>query len=520
MKMSAATTSDRRLVLFSVAVVGTVAIAAAPTPETLSRPGQYALATLFYAGLLWVTRGLPLPVTALSIPAVLTVFGIYTDLGDALESFADPLIFLFLVGFMLANALQKYGIDRRIALGLMTRMGSSARRLILAIMLATAFLSMWVSNTATTAMMTPIALGVLGQVIGRDDVRTADADRQFSNMQIATLLGTAYAASVGGVGTLVGTPPNVVVVAYLDRLIDYQITFADWLLIGLPVVVVTLPLVWYVLTFQLYPPEVDDVEDARAEARRVLEAEGGLDERGRRVAVIFAVTAVLWVVGGLGRFVRPYLPADVYTTLFGGSGPTLLGVDGHQGLLYFVLVGLYAIPALVLADAVDWDDLEDIDWGTIVLFGGGLSLAGGLEKTGAIEWLAGLFFDALLGAPVVLVVGAVVLFVILLTEMTSNTATMNIIAPLLIGIGSALAGTLELESTAAAVFLGVSGTIAASYAFALPVATPPNGIVFGSGHMKQDHMLRAGMVLNVVMTLVLTLLISLLFYFVWPAILW
>jgi sodium-dependent dicarboxylate transporter 2/3/5 len=511
-------TQPRRVAVFVFASVGTLAIAVLPQPTGLSLAGQYAIATMFFAGVLWVTRALPLAVTALSIPVLLTGFGIYNRLTPALHGFADPLIFLFLAGFMLANALQKYNIDRRIALWMMSRLGWSPRLLVLAIMLATAFLSMWVSNTATTAMMTPIALGVLGQVLGRENV--AGTEQPFSNMQIATLLGTAYAASVGGVGTLIGTPPNAVLVGYLDQFLDYQLTFADWLVIGLPIVVVTLPVVWWFLTFVLYPPEVTDVTAARSEADRYLVEEGALGPRGRRVAVIFTATATLWVLGGLGGVFEGAVPPRLHTTLFGGDGTSLFGTDGHRGLLYFPLVGLYAIPALVLANTVDWDDLEDIDWGTILLFGGGLSLANGLATTDATEWLAETVFQTVVDAPVLIVVAAVVLFVILLTEMTSNTATTSIIVPLLISIGGVLAATLGLDRVAAAIFLAVAGTIAASYAFALPVSTPPNAIVFGSGHIKQEHMLRAGMLLNVLMTILLTLLITLLFYTVWPRVLW
>jgi len=512
----------RKLLAFVVAVIGTAAIAAAPSPEGLSIRGQYAIATMFFAAVLWVTGVIPLAVTALSIPVLLTAFGVYSGIDPALAGFADHLIFLFIAGFMLANALQKYNIDRRIALWIMTKMGSSPRRLILAIMLATAFLSMWVSNTATTAMMTPIALGVLAQVIGREQVLEADGDdaEAFSNMQIATLLGTAYAASVGGVGTIIGTPPNAVVVTQLDAMLDYSIGFGEWLLIGLPIVAITLPLVWYVLTFRLYPPEIDDVSGAREQAREYLREEGSLSPRGRRVAYIFTATAGLWVLGGFDLLFEGWLPAAWYTTLFGGSGTTIFGVEGHQGLLYYVMVGLYAIPALVLADTVEWEDLVDIDWGTILLFGGGISLADAFETTGATRWIAESVFGSLTGQPIVLVVAAVVLLVILLTEMTSNTATSAIIVPILIGIGGVFAATLGLSDVAAAVFLAVSGAVAASFAFALPVATPPNAIVFGSGHLKQRHMMRAGMVLNVLMTAVLTGLIWLLFQFVWPSVLW
>ncbi|MDQ2054268.1 MULTISPECIES: SLC13 family permease [Halobellus] len=533
--------TQKRLILFAVAILGTAVIAAAPSPEGLSIRGQYAVATMFFAGFLWVTGTLPLAVTAVSIPFVLTALGVYDDLDTALVGFADHLIFLFIAGFMLANALQKYDIDRRIALWMMSKMGSSPRRLVAAVMLATAFLSMWVSNTATTAMMTPIALGVLTQVLGREDVAAAAADPSadidadvatdgstgtvgvadsFTNLQISMLLGTAYAASVGGVGTLIGTPPNAILAAQLNEILGYEIGFAQWLLIGLPIVFVTLPLVWYILTYQIYPPEVSNVESAREEAAKYLEEEGALSTRGKRVAYIFTATAGLWVLGGLGDLVGPFLPSVWATTIFGGGGMTVFGVEGHQGILYYVMVGLAAIPALVLADTMEWDELVDIDWGTILLFGGGIALADALAATGATNWIADTVFSSLTGAPIVVVVGVVVLLVIFLTEMTSNTATATIIIPILISIGSVFAATLGLAEVSAAVFLAVSGAVAASFAFALPVATPPNAIVFGSGYIEQRHMMKAGVILNLVMTAVLTGLIWLLFRFVWPVVLW
>jgi len=533
--------TQKRLILFAVAILGTAVIAAAPSPEGLSIRGQYAVATMFFAGFLWVTGTLPLAVTAVSIPFVLTAFGVYDDLDTALVGFADHLIFLFIAGFMLANALQKYDIDRRIALWMMSKMGSSPRRLVAAVMLATAFLSMWVSNTATTAMMTPIALGVLTQVLGREDVAAAAADPSadidadvatdgstetvgvadsFTNLQISMLLGTAYAASVGGVGTLIGTPPNAILAAQLNEILGYEIGFAQWLLIGLPIVFVTLPLVWYLLTYQIYPPTVSNVESAREEAAKYLEEEGELSTRGKRVAYIFTATAGLWVLGGLGDLFGPLLPSVWATTIFGGGGMTVFGVEGHQGILYYVMVGLAAIPALVLADTMEWDELVDIDWGTILLFGGGIALADALAATGATNWIADTVFSSLTGAPIVVVVGVVVLLVIFLTEMTSNTATATIIIPILISIGSVFAATLGLAEVSAAVFLAVSGAVAASFAFALPVATPPNAIVFGSGYIEQRHMMKAGVILNLVMTVVLTGLIWLLFRFVWPVVLW
>ncbi|AUG47769.1 anion transporter [Haloarcula taiwanensis] len=515
MTWSGRTRPRRTAAAIAVALASTAVIAAVPTPSGLDIAAQYALATMAFAAILWVTDALPLPVTALLIPVLLTVFGIYTEMEAALSGFADPLIYLFVAGFMLAKALQTHNIDRRIALHLISWMGRSPRLLILAIMVATAVLSMWVSNTATTAMMTPVALGVLAEVVGRDV-----PDGETSNMRVATLLGTAYAASVGGVGTLIGTPPNVVAVAFLDRLIGVEISFVQWLAIGLPIVVLTLPLTWYVLTFWLYPPEVEDVSGANAQAKAYLAEEGPLSTGGRRAAYIFAATAGLWILGGLGFLFEGILPDPVFVTLFGGAGDTVFGLTGHRGVLYLVVVGLLAIPALVLSGADDWENLVDIDWGTIILFGGGISLADALAETEATTWLARTVFDTLVGAPLVLVVLAVVVFTVLVTELSSNTATTTILAPILIGLGSVLAGTLGVEPVQAAITLTVTGAIAASFAFALPVATPPNAIVFGSGHLEQRDMIRAGVVLNVLMTLVLTGLVLVSFAVFWPHILW
>jgi sodium-dependent dicarboxylate transporter 2/3/5 len=510
-----ALTNPRTAAAVGAALVVTAAVAAAPTPPGLTTGAQLALATMALAAILWVTKALPLAVTALLIPVTLTVFGVYDRMQPALSGFADPLIFLFIAGFMLAKTLQAHNIDRRLALYLINRLGRSPRLLILAIMLATAFLSMWVSNTATTAMMTPVALGVLAEVVGRDA-----PEGEVSNMRVATLLGTAYAASVGGVGTLIGTPPNVVAVALLDRLVGVEISFAEWLVVGLPIVVVTLPLTWYVLTFWLYPPEVEDVTEAQARAGEYLDEEGPLSPRARRATYIIAATAALWILGGFGFLFEGVLPSAWQVTLFGGEGTNLFGLEGHRGVLYYVVVGLLAVPAIVLADADDWENLVDIDWGVIILFGGGISLADALGDTNAIAWLAESLFQTVVGAPLVLVVLAVIVFGVLVTELTSNTATTTIVAPILIGLGSVLAGSLGIDPVSASVFLTVTGAVAVSFAFALPVATPPNAIVFGSGHLEQRDMMRAGVTLNVLMTVVLTGLIVLLYSFVWPLVLW
>ena len=522
-------TAGRGAAVFALAVASALTVGTAAGPVVaLSPAAGYALGVTVFAAILWLTGAIPLSLTALAIPVLLVAFGVVPDFGDAVTGFADPVVFLLLAGFMLAEALQSHGVDRRVAFHVLLRLGTSPRRLVLAVMVVTALLSMAISNTATTAMMVPIAVGLVGEVTDVWAADDADADDRShvsaldtdpSNFQLAMLLGVAYAASLGGVGTLVGTPPNAIVVGQLRELLDYHVSFLDWLLVGLPMVVVTLPVAWVLLTFVVYPPQVGDVSDARESARRGLAAAGELDSDARRTVLIFVVTAALWLLGGLGFLVRPFLPGAVYTTLFGGAGVSIFGTTGHQGLLYYVLVGLAAVVGLVVSGAAAWDDLLDIDWGTLILLGGGISLANALVSTGATEWLASVTLGALGPAPLPVVVLVVVALVVTVGELASNTAMAAILAPLLVGIGPAYADVLGTSSTTAAAFLALVGAVAASYGFALPVATPPNAIAYGAGYMDKDDMLRAGLPLDAVVILLATGVLTLLLRFVWPVVL-
>lgn len=482
----------------------------------LSTVGTFALATMVFAAVLWVTEGLPLPATALCVPILLTVFGVFPTMAAALQGFADPIIFLLLAGFVLAEALQKHGIDRRIAYHLILGLGTSSRRLVLAIMAATAFLSMVVSNSATTAMMIPIALGVARE-IESGNRSTDDDDRHVSNLEVSLLLGTAYAASIGGVGTLIGTPANAIVVSQLEAYLGYQIGFLDWLVIGLPLVIVSLPIAWYLLSFRLFPPEVTDVSPARESAEQTLTEMGPLGPAGRRTLGITGITAGLWVLGGFGFLFQGVLPAAWFDTLFGGAG-SIVGVP-HQGVLFYVLVALAAVPTLLAGGCLNWDDVMGIDWGTLVLLGGGLALADGLAATDATRWLADATFGNLAGASILLVVLTVVSVTVLLSELASNTAIVAIFAPILITIGPRYADVLGTTNEGAAVFLAITGAVAASFGFALPVATPPNAIAFGTGNLEREHMLQAGILLDVLLILVSTILMLVGFRFVWPFIL-
>jgi sodium-dependent dicarboxylate transporter 2/3/5 len=507
-------TDDHRrdLLVLVGAIIATAGTAIAPLGPELSVGGQYAIATMVFAAVLWITGALPLPVTALLVPVLLAGLGVYRELEDALLGFADPVVFLLLAGFVLAEALSAHGIDRRIALRILVRVGTSPRRLVLAVMLATALLSMMISNTATTAMMIPIAIGLVGQVA---EIRAEEDAAGASNFQVAMLLGTAYAASLGGVGSLIGTPPNVIVVGQLQELVGVRISFVEWFAIGLPMVSVTLPIAWYLLVL-VYPPEFQEIGNARQQARAELANAGPLDPAGRRVVGIFALTASLWLLGGLGFLVRGWLPSAWYTTLFGGTGTTVFGTTGHQGVLYYVIVGLLAVPALVVSGTMEWEDVTGIDWGTLILLGGGISLANALVETNATVWLADVTLGSLTGTPILVVLVAIIGMTVLVGELASNTAMAAILAPLLVSIGPAYSTAMGTSDTMASVYLALVGAVAASYGFALPVATPPNAIAYGAGYVTRSHMLRAGVLLDVVVILLSTGVLWLLLQFVWP----
>jgi sodium-dependent dicarboxylate transporter 2/3/5 len=477
-----------------------VAVALAPWPG-LSGPGTFALATTAFAATLWVTEGLPLPATALCVPVLLTAFGVVPTMAEALAGFADPVIFLLLAGFVLARALGAHDVDRRIAYRLIGALGTSARRLVLAVMVATAGLSMVVSNSATTATMVPIALGVAGQVRSGGGPTGTDEEPP-SNLEVSLLLGTAYAASIGGIGTLVGTPGNAIVVSGLRAGLGYEIGFLEWSLIGLPLVVVSLPLAWYLLAFRLFPPAVGDVSGARRDARVALASMGPLDAPARRTVAIAGATAGLWVLGGLDFLFVEVLPPAWHSTLFGGAG-SVVGAT-HQGLLFYVLVGVAAIPTLLATGCLDWEQAVDIDWGTLLLLGGGLSLANGLAATDATAWLAEATFGSLVGMPVVLVLLVVVAVTVLFSELASNTAVVAVFTPLLVAIGPRYAAALGTSDGVAGAVLAVAAAVAASFGFALPVATPPNAIAFGTGALRREDMLRAGLRLDALLVVVAT----------------
>lgn len=469
--------------LLGLAGLALALIAPAPAGLTPAAWRTFGLAWLMAA--FWIAELLPLGITAL-LPIVLGPSLGIDEIGNITRSYAHPLIFLFLGGFTLGLAMERWRLHERIALLTLSRLGGTPAKELAGFMLATAFLSMWVSNTATAIMMLPIALSVVR-------MKNLTSAKEGNPYAVALLLGIAYAASIGGIGTLIGTPPNALLAAYLSEQHQIQIGFAEWMLIGVPVAVVMLALAWFWLARGVAkglsagtktggdPKE----QSGRSEFQKRLAKLGSLSAMERRVAMVFALTASAWIFQPLLDDLLPQL-----------------GIS-DAGIAIACALLLHALPA---GDGegsrlMDWGTTKKLPWDVLLLFGGGLALAGLIQDSGLAKAIAE-WLSVLDGLPILLVIGSVTLTVIFLTEITSNTATTAAFLPLL----GALALALGLPAQA----LAVPAAIAASCAFMLPVATPPNAIVFGSGELKVKQMASAGLALNIAGVIVVTLLGTLL----------
>jgi sodium-dependent dicarboxylate transporter 2/3/5 len=472
----------------SLGPIAALIILLAPTPDGLSDEAWRTLAIAVWMAIWWVTEAIPIFATALLPLALFPLLGV-TDIRGAAAPFANPLVFLFLGGFLIAAAMQKCNLHRRIALNIAMRVGSGPSRLIGGFMIASAFLSMWISNTATTMMMMPIAASVIAVVVGGNHEKEGGA----TPFGAALMLGIAYAASIGGVATLVGTPPNAFLSGFFEETYGYDIGFARWMMIGLPVTMILLPACWLVLTRIMNAAggarPADEHGDARAVLGLARDALGPMSVAEKRVAVVFVATALLWIT-------RP-----LASTVPGLSALSDPGIAMLAGIVLFVAPSGKAGKALL-----SWEDTRGVPWGVLILFGGGLSLASAISKSGLAAWLGGIMGGASI-LPALLFIGAIVAIIIFLTELTSNLATTAAFIPIVAAMADGL-GLAPISLTAPA-------ALAASCAFMLPVATPPNAIVYGSGQLTVAQMVRAGFVMNLIaiglLTLVGHLLIPILF---------
>jgi sodium-dependent dicarboxylate transporter 2/3/5 len=426
----------------------------------------------------WVTEAVPIPVTALLPLVILPLLGV-TEMKAAAAPYANPIVFLFMGGFMIALAMEKWNLHRRIALTIVSWTGTNANGILLGFMIATAALSMWISNTATTIMMLPIAMSVI-QLLTKNKVEASS--KGFRNFALVMMLGIAYSANIGGLGTLIGTPPTVVFAGFIQETYDYEVAFADWLKIGFPFAVLMIAVTYFFLVKILYPNRLGKFDGAQELIENEVEKLGSLSIGEKRTLIVFVGTALFWI----------------FRSPINSFFPALKLSD--TGIAMIATICLFIIPINFKKGEfiLDWKATERLPWGILLLFGGGLSLAASLAQTGIIDLIGAQFKEANnIGFWVIIGLTTVSLF---LTEIIGNLALVTVFLPVVGGIAVGT-GVDPLHAT-------IPVTLAASCAFTLPMSTPPNAIVFASGHVKVAEMSRAGIVLNLVAILLIAVLAS------------
>lgn len=432
-----------------------------PTPPGMTPEAARTAAVVLWVATWWLTEALPLPATSL-LPLVLLPLTAVLPAAKASANYGNPIIFLFLGGFLIALALERSGLHRRIALGIIRVVGTSPARVVLGFMIATAFLSMWVSNTATVMLMLPTAMAVIRQL--------GELEERETGFGQALLLGIAYAASIGGMATLVGTPPNIVLAGAAQELLGLTIGFASWMIIGVPLAVAGVAGSWWYLTRLAHQVPTEPAPGSAALIRNELSKLGDWTRAEMAMAGVFCLVAFGWIAQPW--LLKPVLPA---------VNDTAIAIAGAL-LLFLIPSGQTERPFLL-----DWEAAERLPWGVLLLFGGGLAIAEAFETSGLAAWL-GQLLGGLGALPGLVVLLGVVVLVIYLTEITSNTATATMFMPVMAALGAGVGLPPIVLMTGAA--------LAASAAFMMPVATPPNAIVFGTGHLTIGQMARAGFWLN------------------------
>ena len=447
-----------------------------PVPKGMSIEASRVAAVALLMACFWMAETVPIPATAMLPIFLFPMLGVMPT-PQVTVSYGNQILFLFMGGFLIAVAMQKWNLHRRIALNVILKVGSSPNRLVLGFMLSTALLSMWISNTATAMMMTPVAIAVIEQT--RQE-RGKEAQSDNYSFGTALMLGIAYSASIGGVSTLVGTPPNAILIGIIDTIYGYEISFLDWMKLGVPVSITMLAITWIFLTRIMFKMEGADAQSANAalHIKDELSSMGLMTVEEKKVALVFFLVALSWIMNGL---FKPESLSFVTDPAIAMTGAFLL----------FILPAGREHGGFIL----DWNTAAKIPWDIIILMGGGFALASGFSESGLTEWLANQL-TVLQGVHFFIIIISVVLFVTFLTEMTSNAATATLFIPVM----GALAITMDLHPFT----LMVPAALAASMAFMLPVATPPNAIVFSSRQVTIGQMAKTGLVLNLIGALIVS----------------
>lgn len=445
--------------------------------QPIALAARIVAALVVWMAFWWMLEPIPIYATALLPLVVLPMAGV-APLAEIVSHYTSTLLVLFLGGFILALALQRWGLHQRIAMLVLHHIGGTPRRLLGALMAVAAFLSFWMSNTATTLMLVPIAESLANRL------NEHSINRRHSSTVF--LLGVAYAASIGGIGTIIGSPPNAVAAAYLQASLGIEVSFLEWMRLGVPIVLVMVPLAWALLTWVLFPFKDSSDAQRRLDLRTELSAAAPMRSGEWAVLLVCAGTALMWMIR---------LPLK---GLMVGGGQPFSGLT-DAGIAITAALILFVIPMDQRCEtfAMDWDCAAKAPWGVFLLFGGGLSLAASIESSGLSGYLS-TFFSGLQLFPIWMAVALVITFVVFFTEITSNTATVATAVPILVIV----AGSIGQDAPV----LVLPAALAGSFAFMLPTATAPNAIVYGTGQIMIRSMIRAGLWLNCLSIIVLALL--------------
>ena len=435
--------------------------------EMISEKGDAVIAVATWMIIWWITEAVSISVTAL-LPLLLFPILKIMQIEDVGANYGSPIIFLFFGGFILALALEKVNLHKRIALNIIKITGTTPNKVVLGFMIATAALSMWISNTATAVVMLPIAMSVIGLLVNDEDEFTK-GDKNFA---LSVMLGIAFAANAGGIATVIGTPPNSVLIGLLENEYDMEISFVKWMVIGVPFSTILITIIYLVLVKWMYPSGALKFTASKDIIQEELEKLGPISGREKQVLIIFGITVFLWI----------------FRTVINGIFPELLLNDTIISMM--AAIAMFAIPYnLKKGDfIIHWKDTQKLAWGILILFGGGLALAEGMSVSGIVDVVSA----AIANSEISILFTAILLITLMLfmTELMSNVALTAVLIPVVAGIAIGLEVPL--------LYLLIPVTIASSCAFMLPMATPPNAIVFASGHIKVHQMVRVGIILNLI----------------------
>ena len=448
-----------------------------PPPETMPLSAWHTAIAAILMAIWWCTEAVHVSVTAIVPLAIFPLLGI-GDIKTVAAPYANPIIYLFMGGFVIALAVEKWNLHKRIALTILTSVGKSGPAIVGGFMLASAIISMWVMNTSTTLMLLPIGVSVVKIVSESADELN---DTQKHNFQLAVLLGIAYSATIGGMATIVGTAPNAFFVGFMKENGFTEIGFGQFMLVGFPLTLVMLPLAWFAITHIVFPIKFSTSDATRNHLYKLRADLGLMSVAEKRVSVVFASAAFLWMT-------RPLLNM---LSIFSGLS--------DAGIAMIAATTLFLIPSANKNDPylMKWETMSKLPWGLLILFGGGLSLASSVTQTGLADWI-GESLVVLGSAGTIVLVVVITTLIAFLTELTSNTATTGTFLPVV----AALAIGINVDP----LIFALPATLAASCAFMLPVATPPNAIVYGSGYIRIPEMVKAGFVLNIIGIVILSIL--------------